>query len=170
MVMKIERLIKGTEKGFFPFVRFMDRITWVVLFFMMCMTSTDVILRKTLNQSIIGSVELTEMLLTVVIFCALAQCQLNNGHIQVDLIYKKLSPRLQKICDLITQSLCTVLFALIAIGTFRHGMEMHECGEVSLDLEIPIYPFVYLASSGCALLAIVLLLKALAALREMIES
>lgn len=168
--MKIERLIKGTEKGFFPFVRFMDRITWVVLFFMMCMTSTDVILRKTLNQSILGSVELTEMLLTVVIFCALAQCQLNNGHIQVDLIYKKLSPRLQKFCDLITQTLCTVLFVLITIGTYRHGKEMREWGEVSMDLELPIFPFVYIASFGCALLAIVLLLRALAALKEVIDS
>jgi len=168
--MKLERLIEGTGKGLYPIVRFMDRITWVVLFFMMCMTSADVILRKTLNRSILGSVEITELLLTVVIFCALAQCQVNNGHIQVDLIYKKLSPRLQKFCNLITQSLCTVLFVLITIGTYRHGMEMREWSEVSLDLEIPIYPFVYIASFGCALLAIVLLLKALAALKEVIES
>ena len=47
---------------------------------------------------------------------------------------------------------------------------MKEWGEVTVDLALPVYPFIYIAVVGCALLALVLLIKTLAALSEVIES
>ena len=47
---------------------------------------------------------------------------------------------------------------------------MKEWGEVTVDLALPLYPFIYVAVIGCALLALVLLIKALVACSEVMES
>jgi len=168
--MHIAQLTQGLERILYPVVRFMDRITWVVLFFMMLMTMTDVLLRKFFNQSILGTVEITELLMAVVVFCSIAECQVNEDHIKVDLVMKKFSPRVRAITDTLTQSLCFMLFCFITTATFHHANAMRAGGEVTLDLGIPIYPFVYVVSLGCALLSLVLLVKALNALTKVLEA
>jgi len=168
--MDITPIMNGVEKFLHPLVKMFDRITWGVLFFLMVMTMADVLVRKLLNSSILGAVEITELLMTVTIFCSLAQCQVNNGHIQVDLIYKKLTPRLQKICDVLTQFGCSVLFFFVSLGTFHHAVNMKEWGEMTMDLELPIFPFVFIAALGCLLLSLVLFFRFVEALNEVFDS
>lgn len=144
----------------------LDRISWVVLFVMMVMTMVDVFLRKFTNITIIGCGEMTEMMMAVVVFCSLAQCQVNDGHIQIDLIMGRCSPRVQALVDTLTQFFCFILFCLITVSTFRHGIEIWEWQEVSIDLAIPIYPFIFIAAFGCALLALILLIKTITRFSE----
>ncbi|MBW1721475.1 MAG: TRAP transporter small permease [Deltaproteobacteria bacterium] len=158
------------EKILFPLAKYLDRITWLLLFIMMMITVTDVFLRKFTSWSVLGSVELTEMMMIMVVFCSLAECQVHDGHIKVDLILKQFSPRVQSIFDIVTQFICFVLFSLMTWAIYRHANNMREWGEVTLDLALPVYPFVYVAVVGCGLLALVLLAKALAALHEVVES
>jgi TRAP-type transport system small permease protein len=164
----VANITRGLQRILYPVVRFMDRITWVVLFGMMLMTMIDVLLRKFFNQSILGTVEITELLMAVAVFCSIAECQVNEDHIKVDLVVKKLSPRVLAAVDTLTQGACFILFGFITTATFRHADAMRAAGEVTLDLGIPIYPFVYVVSFGCALLTLVLLLKALIALGEVL--
>ena len=168
--MNMRNFNRAAESCFLPVVRFVDRITWVVLFIMMLMTMTDVFLRKFSNLSILGTVELTELMMIIIVFCSLAQCQANDGHIKVDLVLKRLSPRLQSIFDVITQFICFALFSTMTYAIWRHANSMKEWGEITVDLALPVYPFIYIAVVGCALLALVLLIKTLAALSEVIQS
>ena len=168
--MEMHRFTRGLEARFYPVVRFVDRITWVVLFMMMLMTMADVFLRKFSNQSILGTVELTELMMIVVVFCSLAECQTGDGHIKVDLVLKRFSPRVQSIFDVFTQFTCFALFSLMTGAIWRHARSMREWGEVTVDLSLPLYPFIYVAVVGCALLALVLLIKALVALSEVMAS
>lgn len=168
--MQTTPLTQRLQRIIYPVARFVDRITWVVLFFMMLMTMGDVLLRKFLNQSILGTVEITELLMAVVVFCSIAECQVNEDHIRVDLVMKKFSPRVRAIVDTFTQSLCFILFCFITTATFHHAGGMRAGGEVTLDLGLPIYPVVYLASFGCGLLALVLLVKALLAMSEVLDA
>ena len=168
--MQLTPLTQSLQRIIYPVVRFMDRITWVVLFCMMLMTMADVLLRKFFNLSILGTVEITEQLMAVVVFCSIAECQVNEDHIQVDLVLKRFSPRVRAIVDTFTQSLCFIIFCFITTATFHHAGSMRAGGEVTLDLGIPIYPVVYVVSLGCGLLALVLLVKALLALGEVLEA
>ncbi|MBW1848168.1 MAG: TRAP transporter small permease [Deltaproteobacteria bacterium] len=168
--MNMRNFNRAAESRFFPVVRFVDRITWVVLFIMMLMTMTDVFLRKFSNLSILGTVELTELMMIIIVFCSLAQCQANDGHIKVDLVLKRFSPRLQSIFDVITQFICFALFSTMTYAIWRHANSMKGWGEITVDLALPVYPFIYIAVVGCALLALVLLIKTLVALSEVIES
>ncbi len=72
---------------------------------------------------------------------------------------KPLLVEVQALVDALTQLCCFILFSLIAFSTFRHGLEIREWQEVSIDLAIPIYPFIFISAFGSALLALVLLTK-----------
>lgn len=168
--MGVRSLSSVVAKGLYSVTRFINRITWVVLFFMMMMTMIDVFLRKFFNTSILGTVEMTEMSMAVVVFFALAECQVHDGHIKVDLVLKRLSPRVQALCDVFTQFVCFLLFCFMTVALFRYAERMQAWGEVTLDLAMPVYPFVYLAALGTGLLALVLLVKALVALSEVLGS
>jgi len=167
--MKLKKISRILEKGLLPVARLLDRLTWIVLFVMMVMTMTDVLLRKLTNTTIIGAGEITEMMMAVVVFCSLAQCQVEEGHIKIDLIMRKAGPRIQSVVDMVTQFLCFGLFCLVTWGTFKHAMEIMEWEEVSIDLAIPIYPFVFIAVLGSAMLALILLYKAVIALEKVLE-
>lgn len=167
--MSLKQIVTTIENYYYPVVRFFDRITWGVLFVMMTLTMADVILRKLANHSILGTVELTELMLVLVVFCSLAKCQADDGHIKIDFIMRNFGQRTQKTVELFTQFLCFVLFLFMTYGTYRHAVDMREWEEITLDLGIKVYPFVYVVSLGCALLAIVLLLKSLKALCEVLE-
>jgi TRAP-type C4-dicarboxylate transport system permease small subunit len=168
-IMKLKEILRILEKGLLPMARLLDRLTWMVLFVMMTMTMADVLLRKLTNTTIIGAGEITEMMMAVVVFCSLAQCQVEEGHIRIDLIMRKAGPRIQSVVDMVTQFLCFGLFCLVTWSTFTHAMEIMEWEEVSIDLAIPIYPFVFIAAIGSAMLALILLYKAMIALEKVLE-
>jgi TRAP-type C4-dicarboxylate transport system permease small subunit len=167
--MKLMKITHVLENRLLPLTRLLDRLTWIVLFAMMTMTMIDVLLRKLTNTTIIGAGEITEMMMAVVVFCSLAQCQVAEGHIKIDLIMKKASPKIQSMVDMVTQFLCFGLFCLMTWGTFKHAVEIMEWEEVSIDLAIPIYPFVFIAVIGNAMLALVLLYKAMIALDKVLK-
>ena len=133
---------------------------------MMTMTMADVLLRKLTNITIIGAGEMTEMMMAVIVFCSLAQCQAEEGHIRIDLIMKKAGPKTQSVVDAATQFLCCGLFCLMTWGTFKHAVEIMQWEEVSIDLAIPIFPFVFVAVVGNAMLALILFYKTLSALNR----
>lgn len=167
--MKLIKITQELEKGALPLARLLDRLSWVVLFAMMTMTMADVLLRKLTDITIIGAGEITEMMMVVVVFCSLAQCQAEDGHIKIDLIMKKVGAKTQSVVDTVTQFLCFGLFCLMTWGAFRHAMEIMEWEEVSIDLAIPIYPFVFVTVVGNAMLALILLYKALTALDKAVK-
>ena len=154
------------KRALYRLTELLDRVSWSVLFVMMVMTMADVLLRKFTNITIIGCGEMTEMMMAVVVFCSLAQCEVNDGHIKIDLIMGRVNAKVQALVDALTQLCCFVLFCLVAFSTFKHGLEIREWQEVSIDLAIPIYPFIFIAAFGSALLALVLLTKTMTRFSE----
>ena len=147
------------EKGLYPLVKFIDYFSWVTLFAMMSITIGDVFLRKFTNSSILGTVELTEFMMVIVVFCSLAQCEVDDGHIRVELVMDKFGPKIRTYVDAFTQSLCTALFALMSTSIYHHAVNMKGSGEVTMDLGLPMYPFVYIAFFGCIVMTLVLFSK-----------
>ncbi|MFZ0448074.1 MAG: TRAP transporter small permease [Desulfatiglandaceae bacterium] len=165
---------KPPARGFESWVnlvaKYADHVTWGVLFFLMVITMADVFLRKIFHTSILGTVEITELSMAAIVFCSLAECQVHDGHIKVDILLKGFSKRVQAVFDLITQTACFLFFSMMTWAMFHYAIAMKEGGEVTIDLSLPKYPIVWVACAGCALLAMVLLCKSLKALREVFES
>ena len=158
------------EKKLYPLVKFIDYFSWITLFAMMAITITDVFLRKFTNTSILGTVELTEFMMVIVVFCSIAQCEVDDGHIRVELIMDKFGPRFRAYADIFTQTLCSVLFALMSLSIYHHAINMQSSGEVTMDLGLPMYPFVYIALFGCIVMTLVLLSKTISIILKAIKS
>ena len=95
---------------------------------------------------------------------------MDGGHIKVDLILKRLKPKTQAIVDVFTQLASSVLFALMSWALYMQAKDIKEWGEVTMDLRLPLYPFVYIASFGCAILVMALLFKTLVALIKVVKA
>ena len=152
-------IVQGLESWVHPISKLMSRIASVILFLMMLLTIADVFLRKVFSKSILGTVELTEFMLVILIFFSLAQTEIMNGHVKVDLVVGRFSERAQRFVDMITQFICFLLSGLITWFTLIYSGKMRAVGEVSQDLWIPIYPFIYVVAAGCAILSFTLLIK-----------
>ncbi len=166
----MKKAFKALEGSLFWVTRFVDRISWVMLFFLMLMTTIQVILRKFTHHAILGTVEMTELAMAFIVFCSLAECQVHEGHIKVDLILSRFSPRVQACFDVFTQGACFGVFSFMTWALFSQAEVLKRAGEVTMDLSIPVYPFVYVAAFGCVLLALVLLAKSLRALILCLEA
>ena len=148
-------------------------LNWIgalVLLLMMFLTITDVVLRKLFSQSILGTVEISEFMLVIVVFFAFADTEMHNAHVKVDLFVRRLNHRSQSGLDIATQSAGAVLSGMMAWSTFLYGLQMKAAGDVSQDLSIAIYPFVFLAAFGFALLTVCLVYKVAHAVLEVIRS
>ena len=168
--MSLVGLKRNLERWVYPISKLMSRIASVTLVLMMLLTVTDVFLRKVFSQSILGTVEVTEFLLVLVIFFTLADTEVLNGHVKVDLVMSRAGKRVQRVVDMITQFVCFLLCGLITWSTLVYSEQMRTSGEVSQDLWIPVYPFIYIVAVGCAVLALTLLIKFLMALMKVVKS
>ena len=168
--MKIEQLHRSLQSWVHPISKVINHIASVTLFFMMLLTIADVFLRKTFSQSILGTVEVTEFMMVILVFFALAQTEVLNGHVKVDLVMSRFGEHTQALVDTITQLVCFLLFGLFTWSTLVYAEKMRASGEVSQDLWLPVYPFIYVVALGCALLAFSLLIKSFMAFMKMGKS
>jgi TRAP-type mannitol/chloroaromatic compound transport system permease small subunit len=168
--MSIEGVERNLERWIHPVSKLMSRIASVILVLMMFLTVTDVFLRKVFNRSILGTVEVSEFLLLIIIFFTLAETEIFNGHVKVDLVIGRFGGRVQAMVDMVTQIVCFFLCGLITWSTLVYSEQMRASGEVSQDLWIPIYPFVYIVAVGCAILALTVLINFLKAFMKVVKS
>lgn len=167
--MGVARLASRLSSYLNPLCRGLAHIASVTIFALMCLTVADVLMRKFLNQSILGTVELTELLMVVIVFFTLGFSEMKDAHIKVDIFTSRLKPRIRMLLDVITQFLAFLLFTLMTVSVLRHALSMQRVGELTQDLWIPKYPFLYLTALGCAVLSMTLLFRFLAFLSERLK-
>jgi TRAP-type C4-dicarboxylate transport system permease small subunit len=144
----------------------MNRFAAGILFVMMLLTMADVVLRKVFSKGILGALELTEFMMMGLVFFALARVELLDRNISVDLVVQHMNRRTRLMIGMITRLICFVLFCLVTLSVFVYAQVMKVSNEVTVDIGISRYPFVYAAAAGCAVLALVLLIKCVADIME----
>jgi len=137
----------------------LNRIAGVILFLMMLLTLIDVLLRKFWSQGILGGLELSEFMLAGMVFCALAQAEIEDRHVRVDLIAGLQHAREGKWLTAFVQFLSALMIGAISVSSLLYAMSIRTAGEVSLDLGIPRYPLILIATLGFALLGLVMLIR-----------
>jgi TRAP-type C4-dicarboxylate transport system permease small subunit len=122
---------------------------------MMALTCVDVLLRF-LRHPIPGTYEIVGMLGAVFVSFSLARTTIDNGHIAVDFLVQRFPKRLQHAVEALNSGLCALLFSVVCVQCVQYALDLKASGEVSMTLQMPIYPFVFGLAVGCALLSIVL--------------
>jgi TRAP-type transport system small permease protein len=126
----------------------------VALFGMMLLTFADVFSRKFLGNSITGAVELTELAMLVMIFCALPLASLAGEHIVFDLFDRLLPPTLQRWQQALSNLLTALVFGVTAWVVWLRALRTVNMGDMTATLEIRIAPYQQAVALLLALTAI----------------
>ena len=127
----------------------------IALFAIMVLTFLDVGGRKLLDNSITGSLELTELLMVVVIFGALPLVSERGEHVVFDSLDPYLPRLIKKIQRALVHLLCAA--ALLALGwlMWKTGREFMQTGETTAQLKILKAPFIFGMGLLCAFTGII---------------
>jgi TRAP-type C4-dicarboxylate transport system permease small subunit len=122
---------------------------------LMLLTFADVLLRGVFNKPIPGTFELSQYILAVFILLGAAYTQQVKGHVGVNFITSRLSPRSRAICEILTTLLSLFIIAVVVWQGWVEGITEKT---VSDQLRIPQYPFRVLVAVGGFLLWLELLI------------
>ncbi|MCX5809667.1 MAG: TRAP transporter small permease [Proteobacteria bacterium] len=112
---------------------------------LMLITTCDVISRGFFNKPIAGTLELSEYMLAIIILLGAAYTQQVQGHVGVDFLTSKFSPRGQKLCKIITDVASLAIITILTVYGYIEGV--HETA-VSDQLRVPQWPFKLLVAIG----------------------
>ncbi len=120
----------------------MNAIAGVALTFIILLTLADVVLRA-FGWPILGTYEIVAMAGGVVIGFIAPFTSWVRGHIFMDFLIEKLSPGTKKTFDIVTRCVGICLFLMISWNVFKIGRNFYSVDEVSLTLQIPLYPIAF---------------------------
>ncbi len=147
--------------------RVSNRISQFAVTAMMIVVVGNILLRI-LWRPIYGTYDVVMLLMTPIAF-ALGYCAVQRGHISVELIVTLLPNRVQAMIDSLTGVLSVGIFAIVAWQVWLFGTDMWNRGEVTLSVHIPVFPFIYGVSVGCAVLSLVVLVDFIKAVEKLVR-
>lgn len=148
--------------------RSINYISCAAIVVMMLLTCSDVVLRL-FRKPIPGVYELVGYLGAITVALALAYTSVEKGHIAVELLTERLPGKLKSFIEGSGTFIGAVFFALASWQSALYASELKEGGEVSLTLEIPLYPFAYAIALGCMILTLVLIIDGVRDFRRVLS-
>lgn len=118
-------------------------LSGTALFGIMTLTFFDVLGRKLADNSIPGSLELTELMMVAVIFGALPLVSERGEHVEFDSLDPYLPMWLRRIQAVVVHLLCAVLLVGLGWLMWRTASQFLETGETTAQLKILKAPFIY---------------------------
>ncbi len=153
--MELSKPARSLSRAFYPVSRIMNSVGVGFLAVMMFLTTADVILRYVFNRPITGAYELTGLMLAILVAFGLAYTQVHKGHIRIDFIISRFSPRVQAFVDSITTLIGIAIFSLIIWQSVLYAESLRAACVTTPALYIPLYPFIWIVAVGSALFCLV---------------
>ena len=143
----------------------MRGVASVCLLGMALVTCTDVILRSTINQPIFGSEEIVSIFAIMTIGFALPYAHRKNAHVGVEFFFRLLTPQNRTRIKLCTDFISFLIFLVLGWQMYGYGRDTQSSGALSMNLELPMYWFVYVLSFCLFIVAFSMLQDILLSLR-----
>ncbi len=118
----------------------------------------NVVIRSFFRKVIPDSFDLLGLMILAAIGFALTHTALHKGHVQVDLVASRFSPRVSAITDIIVSFLSLCIWALMTWGGMNVVIE-NWLGEKTPVLELPYLPFRIFWILGLLFFSIVYILE-----------
>ncbi len=157
------------EKTLFPIGRFLLLIGQFILVLMVMLTVVDVFLRYVFNRPILGSYELTEFMMAILVFASVGYTMAVRGHVVVDLVFTRLPKRAQALVECIISLIAFILFAIVTWRNVLHARTTWQRNDVTAELFIPLSPFILFVALGIAVLSLVLFVQFIQSLARAIK-
>ena len=156
--------MKKTEFYIEKSADFCNTVAAIAVVGMMGVTALDVAMRF-FSISLPGAYDVVSLLGAVVVAFALTYTSIQRGHIAVDFVYQKVPASYRPLFDIFNGLIGCIFFVLLAWQSFVYSAALKSAGEVSLTIQIPIYPFVAGIGLNCVLLSLYLLLHLMRSVR-----
>lgn len=148
--------------------KFCDQIAQAGVFAMFLLIVGNVLLRK-VWKPIYGTYDYVCFIAAIMVAFALANCAVERGHIQVELLVAQFSQRAQGIIGSLTGILSLGIFSLITWQCIVLANDMRLAGELSMTSLVPFYPYIYAVAFGCGLLCLVILVDLIKSLVKAVK-
>lgn len=112
---------------------------------MALLTCVDVVGRL-FKHPVFGSVELVTLMGVFGVVFSLPFTHDTKGHIGVELFVAKLPRKTRAFIDICTAFFSFLFFGLVTWRMFDYAWKMMESGEVSMNLELPEYLFIFVVA------------------------
>jgi TRAP-type C4-dicarboxylate transport system permease small subunit len=136
-------------------------VSLVAVLFAMMVTVIDIILKLTVHVRILGNMELVELSMILMMYLSFGTCQMENGHVRVDMFVNKFPPKGRCITNGIIQGVCTFFCILLVKQSFKQVSTYSAAGTGSQILHVPYAPFSAIMCFGFIVFAITLALSAI---------
>lgn len=148
-------------------LRVINRAAWLFAMFgglcatlVALMTVVSVAGRALISMPIQGDVELTQFGVALCISLCLPWCQVHGSNIIVDFFTQKAGPRKLAVLDGLGALTLAAMTALLAWRTAVGAVGIHEAGEASMILNMPMWWTYAMLAPGLALTCLVALIQA----------
>ena len=141
---------------------------WVAMFFiagLLVLTVSDVIGSK-LKMPIPAGYYLTGFVLLLVCAFGVAQAEVKGRHIRIDILLVRLSERARGRFGIFSNIVSAAIVAAVIITSIQYGFYLIDFGLVTMDLEIPLFPFAFIIAIGVIPLFFVLVSEVFDSIRK----
>ena len=138
-----------------------------LLLIIMFMVTTDVLGRALLNKPLWGVLEISEFFLAGAVLLGLGYTEFLGGNVMVELIYDKLSPKVQNVMRIFYSIVGIGLYSVITWASGILTFELMKANLTSDVLKIPAWPFRAFVPVGASLVVLVLLVKLFKDIQEL---
>lgn len=129
------------------FLRFvLERVAETSLAAMALLTAADVLGRYVFDFPIVGSVELTEMLMVAVIFSGIPLATMTGGQISVDIVTLAFGPKTRKAQAVLAHLIATTASLFFGVVTWGRAVAAHQFADQTAMLSLPLAPMVFFMS------------------------
>ena len=136
--------------------KILSGVAGIALTVMMCLTVADVLGRAG-GYPILGTYEVVSLLCIVAIGFAIPLTSFKRRHVYMEFLVERMGRKARNSVNTGTRVITFMLFGFAGANLFHMGAEFATAREVSMALQIPLYPFAYGAGVCCFVQAVVCL-------------
>ena len=146
--------------------RKLNALSGVIVLILMALTTLDVIARYFFNSPIRGTYDASGLMALVIISFALAQTQLEKGHISITILTEIMPRRINCAVQAFIAFICLCASGVVSWQSWVYGISLAKVGEASQTDKIPFAPFSFIISIGFMVLCLILLLNTIENAKE----
>ncbi len=119
---------------------FLTSIAAIVIMFIMCFATAQVVSRKVFSYPLWGFIDIIEIVMVSFAFLAIAYCQRLGGHIRMELVVRRLSGRSLWIAEFLGVLAALVIIFWLMVFGWDFFMRAFQLGDSTIDRDLPIWP------------------------------
>jgi TRAP-type C4-dicarboxylate transport system permease small subunit len=137
---------------------------------MMIIMTADVLARYFLQMSLLGTYELAENFLVVIVAFSLANTQVIKRHIHVDVLTNIMPRKMRDVVDALCMIISAVFVGLCAYAQYQQTIDVRATGTATTVLMIKLWPFNLWLANGMTLFFLAICVDCINDIRDLFRS